>query len=82
MAQGLLLPLMLIGTAAGVAGTAATLLSKPKQVQAPVIPTRNMAQERAQREDRVSRRRGVAANLLLGAQGAESSAGGKVALGT
>lgn len=82
MSQAVLLPLMIATTAIGAVGTAATLLSKPKQVQAPTVPTRNMAQEAAQREDRVSRRRGVAANLLLGAQGAESSAGGKTALGT
>lgn len=82
MAQALLVPFLIASTVVGAAGVASSLLSKPKQVAAPVVPTRNAAAERAQTEDRVSRRRGVAANLILGAQGAESSAGNKTALGT
>lgn len=50
---------------------------------APVLaPQRNEAREAADARDRVSKRRGVAANLILGAGGAESSTGGKTALGT
>lgn len=77
--------LPLLPLAFGVGGAAAQLLMKPKTPKAPVatpVPTRNQAAEGAMARDRVSRRRGVAANLLLGAGGAESSAGGKTALGT
>jgi hypothetical protein len=67
----------------GVAGLAASkLLSKP--ASAPVaqpVPTRNLAAEAAAKSDQVAKRRGIAANLILGAGGAESSAG-KTSLGT
>ena len=45
------------------------------------VPTRNDAAEAAEKRDLVSKRRGVAANMILGAGGAESSAGAKSALG-
>lgn len=68
----------------GVAGLVGSkLLSKPASapVAAP-MPTRNAAAEAAMKSDQVAKRRGVAANLILGAGGAESSAGGKTTLGT
>lgn len=68
----------------GLVGGIASKLLAPKAQAAPAptpIPTRNAAQEAAMKSDQVARRRGVAANMLLGATGAESSAG-KTALGT
>lgn len=66
----------------GVAGTAATLLkSTPKPPKPLPQPTRAAAAEAAARSDRVARRRGVAANLITGAGGAESGAGTKTQLG-
>lgn len=68
----------------GVSGVAGKLLSKKKAVAAPAavpIPTRNAAAEAVAKGDMLARRRGVAANLILGASGAESSAG-KTALGS
>lgn len=57
---------------------------KPAAQPAPTLaPRRDEAREAADARDRVSKRRGVAANLILGAGGAESSTGsGKSALGT
>jgi hypothetical protein len=60
------------------------LFGKPKaKAQAPIqTPQRNDAAEAAAKRDVVSRRKGVAANLILGAGGAESSTGGKSTLGS
>lgn len=70
-----------------IGGVAGLLLGgKPKaKEQAPVLaPRRDQAREQALERDRVSKRRGVAANMILGAGGAESStgSGGKTALGS
>lgn len=59
------------------------LFGKKPKVPDPVPQaTRNEAAEEALKRDRVAKRRGAAANLLLGAAGAESSAGKKTSLGT
>lgn len=68
----------------GVVGGLLGIGPKPKE-QAPVLaPRRDQAREQALQRDQVSKRRGVAANLILGASGAESStgSGGKTQLGT
>ena len=55
---------------------------KKPEAQAPVpTPTRNMAAERAAQSDLLARRRGVVANLVLGARGAEAGTGGGTKLG-
>lgn len=66
----------------GVGGAIASLFSKPKAPTPQPVPTRDMATEEAMKRDTVARRRGAAANALLGASGAESGTGGKTALGT
>lgn len=74
--------LPIISGVAGLVGAGASLiLATKKPPAAPKAPTRNEAAEAAIERDRLSRRRGVGANLLLGATGAESSAG-KTTLGT
>lgn len=71
--------------AAGISavGVGAQLLTKkpaiPKQLKR---PTQNKSAENAAKRDVLSKRRGAAANLLTGSSGAESSTGGKTALGT
>lgn len=78
-------PALLPILAFGAAGAASKLLApKPKAAPAPTLaPRRDQARESALERDRVSKRRGVAANMILGASGAESSAGGgKTALGS
>lgn len=56
---------------------------KAEPVAAPVpTPTRNMAAEAAAKSDLLNRRRGVVANLVLGARGAEASGGGGTKLGS
>lgn len=74
---------LLAPVAFGVAGAAAsTLLAKtPKPPKPLPAPTRAEAAEAAARSDRTARRRGVAANLLLGRAGAESGTGQKTQLG-
>lgn len=63
-------------------GSAAVSLSNKPKMPAPLKQqTRNDAAEAAGKRDVLSRRRGVAANMLLGSSGAESQAGGKSALG-
>lgn len=62
----------------------ALLRGKPKkpQVQAPVpTPTRNLAAEKAAQSDLLAKRRGVVANLVLGARGAEAGGGTGTKLG-
>jgi hypothetical protein len=75
-----------MGPIAAVGGLVSGLLfGKPKAPAQPaptLAPRRDEAREAADLRDRVSKRRGVAANLILGAGGAESSTGGKNALGT
>lgn len=76
-----------MGPIAAIGGVVGSLLLGKKKTPAQPAPTlapqRNEARERADVRDRVSKRRGVAANLILGAGGAESSTGsGKTALGT
>lgn len=56
---------------------------KDKAVQQPVpTPTRNMAAEAAAKSDLLAKRRGVVANLVLGAGGAEAKVGGGTKLGS
>ncbi|ODU28998.1 hypothetical protein [Sphingopyxis sp. SCN 67-31] len=56
---------------------------KDKAVQQPVpTPTRNMAAEAAAKSDLLAKRRGVVANMVLGAGGAEASVGGGTKLGS
>lgn len=66
-----------------VSATAATAsaLIKPKVPKQTPTPTRNEAAEQAQKRDLLSRRRTPAADMLMGAGGAESSAGSKTSLG-
>ena len=74
------LPILTFGLLGGM--TSKLLAKSSAAAPAPTpIPTRNAAQEAAMQNDQVAKRRGVAANMLLGASGAESSAG-KTALGT
>ena len=74
------IPLLIGGAATAVAGK--LLAPKPKQqAVAPRPPTRNAAADALASSDRIGKRRGAAANAVLGARGAESTAGGKVALG-
>ncbi len=61
--------------------------SKKKTAAAPqqgsALPTRNAAAELARGRDALARRRGTAANMILGARGAEASGvGAKTQLGT
>jgi hypothetical protein len=67
----------------GVLPAAATLLfgKKPKAAAPALGPRRDLAAEEARKRDVIGKRRGVATNLILGATGAESSAGGKTQLG-
>jgi hypothetical protein len=44
-------------------------------------PTRNMAAEAAAKSDLLAKRRGVVANLVLGAGGSEANVGGGTKLG-
>jgi hypothetical protein len=71
------------GLLGGVLGLALTSKKKKKaEVQAPVpTPTRNMAVEQAQKSALLSKRRGVLANLVTGAAGAEAPTGGGSKLG-
>lgn len=56
---------------------------KKQTAQAPVpTPTRNMAAEAAAQSDLLAKRRGVVANLVLGAGGAEAKVGGGTKLGS
>ncbi len=72
-------PLLFGGAAVKAIGS--LVAPKPK-VAAPLRPpTRNAAADALAASDRLSNRRGAAANATLGARGAESSAGGKIALG-
>jgi hypothetical protein len=74
------LPILSFGLLGGVASK--LLASKPAAQPAPTpMPTRNAAAEAAIKDDLLARRRGIAANMLLGATGSESGAG-KTALGT
>lgn len=59
------------------------LLKKPKKQEPLVMPTpnRNMAAEAAAQNDILARRKGVAANALLGSQGQEAGTRGKTQLG-
>ncbi len=51
--------------------------------QAPVpTPTRNLAAEKAAQSDLLAKRRGVVANLVMGAGGAEASGGTGTKLGS
>lgn len=68
-----------IGAAAGLFGA---LFQKKPKTPAPVLaPQRDVATDLADQQDLQAKRRGAAANLLLGSKGAESSAGTKTALG-
>lgn len=61
---------------------AASLLGGKKKPPKPLLqPTVDQAARDAQSRDVLSKRRGAAANAILGAKGAESSAG-KMRLGT
>jgi hypothetical protein len=74
----------LLPLAIGVAGTAATklLAPKPKIPVARPIPTRNAGVEALRGRDEIGRRRGYAASIRTGSQGAESALGGsKTTLG-
>ncbi|MCP3730429.1 hypothetical protein M9978_08305 [Sphingomonas sp. MG17] len=67
----------------GVVGGLLSGKKKTPEQPAPVLaPRRNEAREAADARDRVSKRRGVAANLILGAGGAESTTGSKGTLGS
>lgn len=56
---------------------------KKQEAQAPLpTPTRNMAAEAAAKSDLLAKRRGVVANLVLGAGGAEANVGGGTKLGS
>lgn len=67
----------------GLAGAGASLLKgKPKPPKPVLQPTKDVAADRANQRDQLSRRRGSGANELLGPLGAEASAGGKTSLGT
>lgn len=72
---------LVVAAVASVAAAGAQALSKPKVPKATPTPTRNEAAEQAQRRDLLSRRRTPAADMLMGAGGAESSAGAKTSLG-
>lgn len=76
-----------------IAGIAASLISPAlsllgvgqKKLPAPVAtptPQRDVASQIVAQQDLQAKRRGAAANLLLGAGGAESSTGNKTTLGS
>lgn len=72
----------LIGDAIGSIIKSALGGKKKKGAQAPVpTPTRNMAAEAAAKSDLLARRRGVVANLVMGAGGGEANVGGGTKLG-
>lgn len=62
--------------------TFAGLLKKPKAPVARPTATTDQAAMKAERQDVLARRNGAFSNMLTGAMGAESSAGGKRALGS
>lgn len=72
---------LLATTVLAAGASAAQLLSKPKAPKATPVPTVNKAAEDAQKRDMLARRRTPAADMLMGAGGAESSTGAKTALG-
>lgn len=72
---------LIVSAVAATAASGASMLSKPKVPKPTPQPTPNAAAEDALKRDQLARRRGPAANLLLGALGAESSAGKKTSLG-
>mgnify|MGYP001590452714 CR=1 FL=1 len=78
MSAGIALAVTAIASAAAAGAQA---LSKPKVPKQTPTPTRNEAAEQAQKRDLLSRRRTPAADMLMGAGGAESSAGSKTSLG-
>lgn len=73
--------LIAVGTAVAAQQVGKALSGKPKAPTATRLPTRNGAADALASSDRFNRRRGGAANAILGARGAESSAGGKTQLG-
>ena len=71
-----------------VGGTFANMLigGKKKKAAAPQAPVpppnRNLAAERAAQSDLLAKRRGVVANLVMGARGAEAATGSGTKLGS
>jgi hypothetical protein len=55
---------------------------KPNVPQPSPVPTRDDAQDQANRQTELTRRRGGAADMATGAYGAEAGAGGKTTLGS
>lgn len=69
------------GLLGSVIGAGASILSRPKRPKPVLQQTVDKGAEEVFARDRLSRRRGAAANAILGAKGAESSTG-KTSLGT
>lgn len=64
----------------GAGATAASVLSRPKQIQPTPRPTRLEARERADERDRVAQRTGTRANRRVGFGAGEASTGQRTSL--
>jgi hypothetical protein len=72
----------IVTAVAGIGGTIASLVNKPKLPTAVPVATRDDAEAQQQQDDALRQRRGAAADILTGTTGAEAGAGATFVAGS